>query len=188
MTSTGAAKMETKYKLFIIGLMALVLIGTAHATATAVASHVSIDKNSVNFILTSNETVKATLYLCSVSTCNGGTAYAIAGNDTDFIYVFSTLTPNTLYYYKFNGTAEVTNAAYNSNIGNVTTDDYKINGIARVILGFFVLILLGVAVIVYMIPMTASNRLNVKEIVTFSALATLSAYILFTFIAAILGI
>jgi len=176
----------TANKLFLYIIISIMVLGIAHATATATATHTSIDKNTVNFYLTSNETVKTSFYLCTTSTCNGATANAISGNDTDFVYVFSTLTPDTKYYYKWNGTAEVTNAVYNSNIGSVTTDNYKVTGASRVIFQLFTFIVIAGIFLYGAIP--TFQRRDYKTLIQLLAVGIVALIIINTWILAMLGL
>ena len=172
---------------FILATMLLLCVSFGLAASSTTPSAVVIDLDSVRIGMTVNETVRATAYICSAASCNAPEiTYAFTTNATSFSYTYNSLTPNTLYYYKFNGTTTGTDLAFNSAINSFTTEDYKINGVGRTILGLFVFILVGFAVVYMIMPLWKSGK--IREMVILMATILLSAAILFQWLAAILGL
>lgn len=166
-------------------MMLIISITGVMAAASVTQSYTIINKNSVHVNLAANETVKAIIHICTNSGCNAPEfKYTFAANSTAFSYTETALTENTIYYYKWNGTAQGTNVAYSSTIGTFTTPDHKINGAARTILDLMTLILLGAAFI-FQIKLFKGD---IKVLVYTIALSILGAIIVNNFIAAVLGL
>ncbi len=169
----------------IIYFLALALLSfSVLAAASSTYTSIVTDKNTATITVTLNESGSIRYYVSLLSTGNAPVFSGTLANGTTGSVTLSTLTPATKYYYKFNGTTNVDDSAYSSTIGNFTTDDYKLNGVARTILNLFTLIFIGFA-IVYEFKLYKSNP---KQMILIMATTLLGAAILNQWLAALLGL
>jgi len=178
-------------KIILLIVMMISILSLSMVLGVTIESNETTDVGTETFTATVvlNETSSYVLYIATDSgIVNIEQTITGTVNGTTNSEIVTGLTGGYGYYWQMNGTSEDT-GDYSANSVEVVTDSYIIRGIARVIMGLFVFLVVaftGIALIAA--NFTDSANPDVRNIM-FAVIATLiGAMVVANFVVAVLGL